>query len=183
MLIPKFFTTLKYYSWPQFKNDSLAGLFVSIVSFPLAIAFALVRLGTVIKSIPYPVVVGFSSGIAVIIFSSQINDFLGLRFSNIPAHFLAQWKMYLSYFNQVNFYSLILFFGCILFNHSGRNLTQFHRAQSLGSQFILSGINPHLLEVLKNSQMWQVLGKLNVCLDINAVFARAQKNLTQVKSA
>ncbi len=53
------------------------------------------RLGTVIKFIPYPIVVGFTAGIALTIFSTQINDFLGLGLGNIPSEFLPKWGVYL----------------------------------------------------------------------------------------
>lgn len=54
----------------------------------------LFRFGTVIKFIPYPVTTGFTSGIAVIIFSSQIKDFLGLKMGPVPAEFLDKWTAY-----------------------------------------------------------------------------------------
>ena len=53
------------------------------------------RLGTVIKFIPYPIVVGFTAGIALTIFSTQINDFLGLGLRDIPGQFIPKWGVYL----------------------------------------------------------------------------------------
>lgn len=58
----------------------------------LLIIMGVARLGTIIKFIPHSVVVGFTSGIAVIIFSSQVKDFLGLHIDNLPAEFLAKWQ-------------------------------------------------------------------------------------------
>ena len=46
------------------------------------------RFGSIIKFIPYPVTIGFTSGIALIIFTTQIKDFLGLRIDNLPADFI-----------------------------------------------------------------------------------------------
>ena len=60
----------------------------------LLIAMGLARFGGAIKFIPYPVVTGFTSGIAVIIFSSQIKDLLGLKMGAVPAPFLAKWQAY-----------------------------------------------------------------------------------------
>jgi sulfate permease, SulP family len=60
----------------------------------LLVAMGLARFGGAIKFIPYPVVTGFTSGIAVIIFSSQIKDLLGLSMGEVPAPFLAKWKAY-----------------------------------------------------------------------------------------
>ena len=61
----------------------------------ILIMMGLFRLGTVIKFIPYPIVVGFTAGIALTIFSTQINDFLGLGLKGIPSEFLPKWGMYL----------------------------------------------------------------------------------------
>ncbi|MEP6550699.1 MAG: SulP family inorganic anion transporter, partial [Gemmatimonadales bacterium] len=59
----------------------------------ILVILGLARLGAAIKFIPHPVVVGFTSGIAVIIFSSQVKDFLGLPIGNPPAEFIAKWRM------------------------------------------------------------------------------------------
>ncbi|NTV98948.1 MAG: sodium-independent anion transporter, partial [Chlorobiaceae bacterium] len=52
------------------------------------------QFGSLIKFIPYPVIVGFTSGIAVIIFSSQVKDFLGLETGNLPGDFIGKWSAY-----------------------------------------------------------------------------------------
>jgi SulP family sulfate permease len=64
------------------------------------------KLGNIIKYIPYPVTVGFTTGIALIIFSSQIKDFLGLPIAKMPAEFVDQWKLYSTEFLHVNYYAL-----------------------------------------------------------------------------
>src|SRR5690554_3085990 len=60
------------------------------------------RLGNYLKFIPYPLIVGFTSGIALIIFSSQIKDFLGLPIENLPADFIEKWKIYALNLDQIN---------------------------------------------------------------------------------
>ena len=60
----------------------------------IVILMGLFRFGAMIKFIPYPVTTGFTSGIAVIIFSSQLKDFLGLEMGAVPAEFLDKWKAY-----------------------------------------------------------------------------------------
>ena len=60
------------------------------------------RLGTVIKFIPYPIVVGFTAGIALTIFSTQVNDFLGLGLTDIPGQFLPKWGMYLTNLGNIS---------------------------------------------------------------------------------
>ena len=57
----------------------------------ILVIMGLARFGSAIKFIPYPVVVGFTSGIALIIFSSQVKDFLGLRMGAVPAEFAEKW--------------------------------------------------------------------------------------------
>jgi len=64
------------------------------------------KLGNIIKYIPYPVTVGFTTGIALIIFSSQIKDFFGLPIEKMPAEFIDQWKLYSTVFLHVNYYAL-----------------------------------------------------------------------------
>src|SRR2546422_9168794 len=54
--------------------------------------FGLARLGGAIKFIPYPVTIGFTSGIALIIFSGEVKDFLGLRMGTVPPEFVEKWR-------------------------------------------------------------------------------------------
>ena len=72
----------------------------------IIIAFGLLRFGNLLKYIPQPLIVGFTSGIAVIIFSQQIKDFFGLQAGEVPAEFLEKWHFYFSNFESVNFYAL-----------------------------------------------------------------------------
>ena len=58
------------------------------------ILFGLLRLGTIIKYIPYPIIVGFTSGIAVTIFTTQVKDLLGMRMADAPADFIGRWAAY-----------------------------------------------------------------------------------------
>jgi SulP family sulfate permease len=60
----------------------------------LLVGLGLARFGGAIKFIPYPVVTGFTSGIAVIIFSTQVRDLLGLRIESVPASFFGQWAAF-----------------------------------------------------------------------------------------
>lgn len=66
------------------------------------------KLGNIIKYIPYPVTVGFTTGIALIIFSSQIKDFFGLPIAKMPAEFVDQWKLYSTEILHVNYYSMAI---------------------------------------------------------------------------
>ena len=74
----------------------------------LLIVMGLLRFGAIIKYIPYPVITGFTTGIALIIFTSQVKDFLGLSIENLPAEFLPKWGSYLHTIEQTNLYSVVL---------------------------------------------------------------------------
>ena len=78
----------------------LAGLMIAtVMAGILLILMGLARLGSVIKFVPYPVIVGFTAGIALTIFSTQMNDFFGLGLSNVPANFVDKWIFYAQHFH------------------------------------------------------------------------------------
>jgi sulfate permease, SulP family len=80
----------------------------------MLIIFGLLKLGNLLKFIPYPLIVGFTSGIAVVIFSTQIKDALGLQIAEVPADFIPKWGAYLTYLDTVNIYALIIMISTIL---------------------------------------------------------------------
>ncbi|HWR01160.1 MAG TPA: SulP family inorganic anion transporter [Chlorobaculum sp.] len=69
-------------------------MIATIMAGVILIVMGIAQFGSLIKFIPYPVIVGFTSGIAVIIFSSQVKDFLGLAIPQVPADFLDKWSAY-----------------------------------------------------------------------------------------
>ncbi|MBK7873241.1 MAG: STAS domain-containing protein [Saprospiraceae bacterium] len=80
----------------------------------MLIVMGLARLGAVIQFIPHSLTVGFTSGIALIIFSSQIKDFLGLEMDTVPSEFLEKWRFYLSNLDSINPYATAIAIGTIL---------------------------------------------------------------------
>lgn len=74
----------------------------TVIAGVLLILFGIFRFGGLIKFIPFPVTTGFTSGIALVILSTQIKDLLGLHIESVPAEFLAKWKSYLSHLNTLN---------------------------------------------------------------------------------
>ena len=74
----------------------------------ILVLLGLFHLGTVIKFIPYPIVVGFTAGIALTIFSTQINDFLGLGLTGVPSEFIPKWGMYLSNLSRVHIPTVVV---------------------------------------------------------------------------
>ncbi len=172
---PALIGSLKNYSKEKFMSDFLAGLIVSVVALPLAIAFGIasgvspekglitaiiggftvallggttvqiagptgafiviiygiieefgfeglivatamagiilmllgfLKMGTVIKFIPYPIVVGFTSGISITIFTSQVKDLLGLTVDNLPSEFIYKWGAYFDAFSTADIFTV-----------------------------------------------------------------------------
>ena len=83
------------------------GLIVAtIMAGVMLVVIGAVRLGSVIKFIPHPVVIGFTSGIAVIILSSEVKDFLGLRMGALPADFVPKWSAMIHNIGSFNPYAI-----------------------------------------------------------------------------
>lgn len=76
----------------------------------LLILLGIFKLGTVIKFIPYPIIIGFTSGIAVTIFTTQIADIFGLDFQGekVPGDFIGKWILYFHHFDTVNWWNVIV---------------------------------------------------------------------------
>jgi len=80
----------------------------------LMIGMGLLRLGNLLKFIPYSLIVGFTSGIALIIFSSQINHFFGLHIAKVPADFIDKWTVYFENFNHINWFAISIAIATII---------------------------------------------------------------------
>lgn len=72
------------------------------------IGFGLLRLGTIIKYIPYPIIVGFTSGIAVTIFTTQIKDLLGMQIDSVPSDFIEKWIIYFQHIGNIDWWSAMV---------------------------------------------------------------------------
>ncbi len=93
----------------------LTGLMIAtIMAGILLILMGLAKLGNVIKFVPYPVIVGFTAGIAVTIFSTQMNDFFGLGLSNVPANFIDKWIFYAQHFHMNKWAVIIGLFSLLV---------------------------------------------------------------------
>ncbi len=85
----------------------IAGLTIAtILAGAMLIVLGLCKLGTVIKFIPYPVVIGFTSGIALTIFTTQMADVFGMSFGDdtVPGDFIGKWMLYFKHFHTVNWW-------------------------------------------------------------------------------
>ena len=78
----------------------LAGIFLVLMG--------LLRLGTVIKFIPYPIIVGFTSGIALTIFTTQVKDLFGMTIDKMPGDFVSKWVVYAQHLGSVSWISLLV---------------------------------------------------------------------------
>lgn len=84
-------------------NLGLPGLMLAtMLAGAFLILLGVCRLGTIIKFIPYPIVVGFTSGIAVTIFTTQIKDLFGLQTEKLPGDFLSKWCIYFQHFDTLD---------------------------------------------------------------------------------
>lgn len=98
------FIVIVYNIIAQFGLQGLA--VATLMAGIILVMMGLFHLGTVIKFIPYPIVVGFTAGIALTIFSTQVNDFFGLGLSDIPGQFIPKWGLYFSNFANVDWVTL-----------------------------------------------------------------------------
>lgn len=99
------FIVIVYNIIAQFGLQGLA--IATFMAGVILLLMGLFHLGTVIKFIPYPIVVGFTAGIALTIFSTQINDFFGLGLRDIPGQFIPKWGLYFRSFGNIGLPALI----------------------------------------------------------------------------
>jgi len=95
----------------------LEGLMIAtLMAGILLIILGMFRLGTIIKFIPYPIIIGFTSGIALTIFTTQIADVFGLQFGGekVPGDFIGKWILYARHFDTVNWWNVAVSIASIL---------------------------------------------------------------------
>ena len=95
------------------QDYGISGLTVAtLMAGVLLILLGVFKLGAVIKFIPYPIIVGFTSGIALTIFTTQIADIFGLQFGDekVPGDFIGKWMLYFKHFDTVNWWNAIVSF-------------------------------------------------------------------------
>ena len=91
------------------QQHGLTGLLIAtIMAGILLILMGLFKLGNVIKFVPYPVIVGFTAGIAVTIFSTQMNDLFGMGIQDAPADFIHKWICYFQHWRDINWWALVI---------------------------------------------------------------------------
>ena len=83
-------------------------IIATVLAGVMLVVMGVVKLGAIIKYIPYPIIVGFTGGIAVVIFSSQMNDFFGLGIPNQPADFIPKWGAIFRHFPRIDMATTLL---------------------------------------------------------------------------
>ncbi|MFT3947091.1 MAG: SulP family inorganic anion transporter [Agriterribacter sp.] len=83
-------------------------IIATLIAGVMLIIMGFAKLGSVIKFIPHPLIVGFTSGIALLIFSSQVKDFLGLQMGTVPADFIEKWMSYAAHLSGIHIYAVII---------------------------------------------------------------------------
>jgi len=100
------------------------GLIIStIMAGFMLVAFGLLRLGALLKFIPHPLIVGFTSGIALVIFSTQIKDALGLQIENMPSEFADKWLVYFKNLSTISPTAVIITLTTIFISLSFKRFT------------------------------------------------------------
>ncbi len=106
------------------ETHGVGGLIIStIMAGILLVIFGCLKLGTLLKYFPHPLIVGFTSGIALVIFSTQIKDAFGLNIDKVPSEFLAKWEMYFTHMDTLNVTALILTISTILISVFSKKIT------------------------------------------------------------
>jgi len=97
-------------------NYGYDGLILATLMAGVILLFAgYAKMGQIIKFIPHPVVTGFTAGIALIIVSSQVKDFLGLKIENVPTDFILKWKVYFESISTMSLPTLGVGFAVLMF--------------------------------------------------------------------
>ena len=97
------FIVIVYGIVEQFGVTGLA--IATVLAGAMLVLMGVLKLGTVIKFIPYPIVVGFTSGIALTIFSTQIKDLFGLSIAKVPSDFFTKWEVYFQHLGTINWWA------------------------------------------------------------------------------
>jgi SulP family sulfate permease len=90
----------------KYGYDGLA--VATIMAGVILVIMGIARLGTLLKFVPYPLIVGFTSGVALLIFSTQIKDFFGLSLTEVPSEFVSKWIVYGQNISGLNLTSLLV---------------------------------------------------------------------------
>lgn len=106
------FIVISYTIVEQYGVTGLA--IATVIAGIMLVLMGVLKLGSVIKFMPYPIIVGFTSGIAVTIFSTQINDLFGLNMTDVPTEFFAKWRAYFSNIGTADLITTLVGIGSVI---------------------------------------------------------------------
>lgn len=176
------FIVIVYNIIDQFGPQGLA--ITTVMSGIILILMGIVKLGVVIKYIPYPIIVGYMSGIAVTIFSTQIKDFFGLDIKNIPPDFLGKWHQYILNLDSIDFVTVgigLISLLIIIFSHKIskkipgsliavvlitvtvyflRDYMGIDSVETIGDRFTINSELPHIQEITFNIKTIKTINTL-----------------------
>ncbi len=113
------FIVIVYGIVAQYGTDGL--IISTVMAGVMLVVMGFLKMGNLLKYFPHPLIVGFTSGIAVVIFSTQIKDALGLNIEKVPSEFIEKWTLYFHNIHSINFFALgITLFTIFLVIFSGR---------------------------------------------------------------
>lgn len=106
------FVVIIYSIIMQYGLDGL--IIATIIAGIILVIMGLLKFGSLIKFIPKTITIGFTSGIAITLLSTQVKDFLGLNISEVPAEFISKWKCYFENISSISVWSLVIGVLCVL---------------------------------------------------------------------
>ena len=106
------FIVIVYGIVEKFGIEGLA--IATVIAGVMLVLMGILKLGTIIKFMPYPIIVGFTSGIALIIFTTQMKDLFGLTMEHVPADFIPKWIEYGKAISTIDIWSFVIGISSIL---------------------------------------------------------------------
>lgn len=102
-------------SYGIIEQYGVTGLAIAtVIAGVMLVMMGVLKLGSVIKYMPYPIIVGFTSGIALTIFSTQIKDLLGMGIETVPSEFFPKWIAYFQSLNTIDWASALVGIGSVV---------------------------------------------------------------------
>ncbi|MDR1860329.1 MAG: STAS domain-containing protein [Bacteroidales bacterium] len=130
------------------QTQGLDGLMIStILAGFIMILLGVLRLGALLKFIPHPLIVGFTSGIALTIFSTQIPDVFGLHIENVPSDFIGKWVSYVHNFSHINWTAFAITLITIIVSVGFRRITARIPGSIVAILLVTAGVNMLGLDV------------------------------------
>ncbi len=137
------FTVIVYGIVQQYGVEGL--MLATLMAGVLLVVMGVAGIGSAIKFVAYPVIVGFTSGIALIIFAAQIKDFLGLQMGEVPAHFVEKWGVLAEHLSTANPWAIAIGVSCVLIMFVWKHISS--RLQGSLIALVLATVVVHIFQL------------------------------------